>query len=255
MSKSILKSSEATGQTIDYIPRQFRGSIPESARSFMDSEAVSKSSFRLSSLIAEQTGIAEVERQTLEEKVEGLALEKVKLIQEEAFKQAYDLGLKEGRDQAFKETSDDIKSHLSSMDQIFQVLETLKTKLIQENETHIVRVILELTKRLTYAEISERKDRILPVLREAIETAQTEENVVVRLSSEDYDYLETFKEHAGKEFDFVRKLKLEKSTEVSPGGCIVDTNYGRVDASIEERIGKLWDVISDKIPKPDIPKD
>lgn len=255
LSKTILKAKDTPGQIVDYVPREFRGSMPASARSFMDSEAVRNSSFHLSPLVAEQTGLAEVARQTLEERIEGMALEKVNVIQEEAFKQAYDLGLTEGRDRAFSETTAEIKLHLTRLDQICASLEVLKKGLLMQNEAHIVRTVLELTKRLTYAEVGDRKDRILPVLREAIDTAQTDENVIVRLSPEDYDYLTTLKERAEKEFEFIKKLKLEKSPEISVGGCIVDTNYGRVDATIEERIGKLWDVVTEKIPKPETPQD
>jgi flagellar biosynthesis/type III secretory pathway protein FliH len=43
-------------------------------------------------------------------------------------------------------------------------------------------------------------------------------------------------------------LRVEKSSTVSPGGVIVETNYGAVDATIEQRIKKIREAILSKVP-------
>jgi flagellar assembly protein FliH len=44
-------------------------------------------------------------------------------------------------------------------------------------------------------------------------------------------------------------MKFEPNEEVVDGGCIVETNYGEVDARIEQRVAQLWSVVSEIIPK------
>ncbi|MCB0357040.1 MAG: hypothetical protein KDD40_08540, partial [Bdellovibrionales bacterium] len=36
---------------------------------------------------------------------------------------------------------------------------------------------------------------------------------------------------------------------MSNGGCILETNYGAIDARIEERLEKVWKAIEDKMPR------
>ena len=80
----------------------------------------------------------------------------------------------------------------------------------------------------------------MTVMREAIEMAQIEESVVVQVSPEQIEFLETLKKESGREFEFLKKVKLEASPEVTKGGCIIETNYGEIDARFEERVQKLW---------------
>lgn len=249
LSKSIIKKQESLSQVIEFIPPNLRAEITETARDFFVKSEAKKNDFRLSDLVAKRTGIANLERVQLEEKVEEKALIKLKEMQEVAYKQAYDLGLNEGRDRALSESTEEIKNRLKKFDQLIDSIDKLKSILITQNESHIMRLIFELTKRLTLITIEENKDRILPILKEAIELAQTEENITVRLSEEDYNFIEGMKETAGKDLNFVKKLKLEKSTEVLAGGCVVETNYGIIDATVTQRIEKLWKTFEEKLPK------
>ena len=49
--------------------------------------------------------------------------------------------------------------------------------------------------------------------------------------------------------EFLKNVKLQAAPNIQPGGCIVETNYGVIDARIAERTSKLWDEISQTLPK------
>lgn len=92
-------------------------------------------------------------------------------------------------------------------------------------------------------------EAMIEILRDAVGLAQDEENVTVHVSRSQFDFMEQLKNETGREFEFIKKIRFEHSDEVSDGGCIVETNYGEVDARIEQRIDQLWKVLSENIPK------
>ena len=64
-----------------YEPKIFPIQITKSSNDFLRSQQLKSSDFKISDLVAEQTGIAEKQRQKIESEVEAQTLEKLKDIQ------------------------------------------------------------------------------------------------------------------------------------------------------------------------------
>ncbi|MCM2280740.1 MAG: FliH/SctL family protein [Bdellovibrionaceae bacterium] len=247
---SVLDKDQAEKVVVTYTPRKFPLVISPVAKEFFAHQsAQGKSSFRIDPVNAVQTGIAELERVSIEEKVEILALEKVKQIQEEAYQQAYQLGLDEGRERALASHQRDLEEKLGALDQLVSRIGSLKTELTTANESYLMKLLYYMASRVAMDEIHARPEVILSILRQSVEDAQSEEKVTVRVSRQDYEFISSAKEKLGKDVEFVKRIKFEESDSIAPGGCVVETNYGSVDATIEKRLIKLWETIAEKMPK------
>lgn len=254
MAKGVLSEDEAKKIAIAYAPRKFPQTVTPAASSFVafqsNQEASGKNpSFRIDRIVAEQTGIADLERVSMEERVEREALGRLKDIQEQAYQQAYQMGLEEGREKAYQETSEAFVERMAHMDQLISSMENLKPELVSYNEAHIVRLAYTMAKKIAMTEIAENTELILNTVRQAIESAQSDENITVRLAPSDLEFIEHMKEKLGKDFDKLKKARLEASESITPGGCVVETNYGDVDATVEQRVEKLWSSLASKLPK------
>ncbi len=249
MSKAVLTKEEAEKVAVVYAPRRFPATVSASASDFVAFNTGTESSFRIDRLVAEQTGIAEIERLSIEEKVEREALTRLKELQEDAYQQAYQLGLDEGREKAFQENQAELQEKIRHLEGLLQSVENLKVDLVASNETHIVKLIYYMAKRVVLAEVNERQELVLEVVRQAVQSAQSEENVRVRVSHSDFEFIETAKEKLGKDFDSIKRAQIEASDDITNGGCIVETNYGDVNATLEQRLEKLWNSVAEKLPK------
>jgi flagellar assembly protein FliH len=250
--KPVLKPSEAEGQILNYQPRHFQKSMPDQAVPFIrdreqDPQGISQ--FSINPLVAETTGVTEQERRTYQEKLETEVLARLKAIEEKAFGEAYALGMQDGREKAFNDSNDEIKSALESLGHAAGVLTNLKQQLFVDNEAHFIKTIFHIAKALAMKEINESPDAVINVLKKAVENAQSEEEITIRLNPKDNEFLQTVKKDAGNPLEKIPRLKFEISETVTRGGCMVETNYGLIDASVEQRISKLWTVLESKIPK------
>ena len=131
MNSKILKLDEASKIAFDFNPQKFPVSVPQEAQSFTrkdgsdsseegQAEVPNRSNFKLNELIAGQIGVSETEKKETEAKVDALAVEKVKAVQEEAYKEAYEIGLEEGRQKAFEETKASLEERIESLDQLIK---------------------------------------------------------------------------------------------------------------------------------------
>ena len=247
-SKNFLRKDAAANKVLEFVPQKFELGTPNKALDYLNTKKQG-SDFEMSDVIRRQTGIDQIEKIAEEEKIEGKALEKLKEIQEQAYQEAYQLGLDEGKKKAFSDFSIHIQENLDRFSSVIGHIEKLKESLLSFNESHLIKLMFHMASRLAHTHLENNNPSIVEIIKNSVTLAQDEEEIVVRVSAQQYAFLEELKTENGREYDFLKKVKLEPSKEITPGGCIVETNYGEVDSRIEQRTKQLWEGLIDNMPK------
>jgi len=247
-SRAVLPKIAAKEVVLEFVPKKFELGTPKEAMEYLQQKARG-SDFRLNETIRIQTGVDEIEKASEEEKVEARALELLKDVQEGAYKEAYDLGISEGREEAFQKFSKEIDEKLAALESLLKSIEEAKSEIINFNEAHMVKLIFQIATKLARVEVEKNDQSLIEVLRGAVTLAQDEENVTVRVAAAQHDFVEELKKQNGRQFEFLKKIKFEPSEDISKGGCIVETNYGEVDARVEQRVQSLWETLIENVPK------
>lgn len=254
MAEVIQKEDEKSNIVMDYMPKKISVPVTREAQSFiMAQPQQNASNFRLSDLIAQQTGIHELEKASVEKRIEQKALERLKEIQEKAYEEAYSLGLEEGTKKGHQEAQQEVSQRLQDLNVLLEKFAQIKVDILQRNEIQIVDFVYFLASKLAYREIQKDEQRIIPVLRHAMETLQKDENMVIKISTHDLSQIDELKKISSQEFEFLNRVKFEPLETIEPGGCIIETNYGLIDATIEERVNKLLTTLDEN--KPNTKKD
>jgi len=249
--KPVLKPAVDDISYLIYEPRTFETTVPEQVVSFARGQEVEgKKRFIINELVAETTKLEELEKKNFQTLVEGEVLSRLKKVEESAYAEAHSLGVKEGYDKGFAEMTGEVKSQVESLGRIIDGLVNLKTRLIIDNEKHIIEVIFHVAKILALDEIRAHPENIVKVVTHALESAQSEEELVVKINPNDAQFLEKVRATAGNPFERMNNLRIEPFESITPGGVLVETNYGVVDATIETRIRKVWESLASQIPVP-----
>lgn len=234
---------------LSFVPQKITLEVSSEAISYLKQKAEKKNDFRMNESIRVQTGVNKIEARTVEEEVESKILERLKQIQETAYQEAYLLGLNEGRREGYKNKLSEIDGSIGKFEELIVKISNLKKELLHQNESHLVQLAFHMASRLAHKEISIDQSIVIDVLRKAVELAQTDEDISVQVHPDQVAFLEDLKKEMGRDFDFIKKVRIDGVEGVSIGGCIIDTNYGQIDARIEERVNKLWESISEALPR------
>ncbi len=244
--KSNVEHADVT--VLNYTPKQFNFGTPGSAIDYLRNKEEG-SDFVMSDVLRTTTGVEEIERLSEEQKIEEKVLDKISLLQQDAYQKAYDLGFLEGSQKAIEDKSDELNLKSLEMDQLLASLIQIKEEMIHQNEAHMMRMIYQIASKLAFDHVNENQEVVLNVIKKSIEEAQADEHVNVLVANEQLEFLEKIKQAEKRENEFLKKVKFVGSDTVSVGSCIVETNYGVIDARIEERISKLWAEFKQAIPK------
>lgn len=239
---------DQTATVLDYSPREFNLGTPEAALDYLIQKEKG-SDFVLSDVLRKTTGIESIERKNEEELIEQKVLEKVAEIQKKAYEEGFALGKEEGLNMALQKKTLEIEHGLSELNQAILAIQNLKPELVLQNETQFVKLVYQIASKLAQDHLASNNELILKVIKEAMNVAQAEEDVTIYLSAEQLAFVEQLKTTHPLETEFLEQAHLQASESVQAGGCIIETNYGEIDARTQIRFEKVWEEIHSLTPK------
>lgn len=246
-SKAVLSKIEAAKTVMEFTPQKIDLGTPSAALEYLQRKP--GTDFRMNEHVQVHTGVDKLEQVSDTERIEKRALEMLAEIQQNAYQEAHKLGMDEGRQRAFTEVSAAIAEKMDGLERLIGAITTLKSEMVQQNEAHLIKLLYHMASRIAAAHIEKTDESIVEILRQAVSHAQAEENIRVEMNPTQIEFVEELRKQSGREFEFLRKVRLESNDSIQPGGCLIETNYGEVDARIETRLEKLWETLSEGIPK------
>lgn len=246
----VIKAEEAIHEVMQYQPLILDSKQSNNVADFVQVHKDGESrDFRVDQVISEFTGLSKIQDAKFEEVVENKTLEALKEVQEKAYGEAYQLGLDEGKKEAFKSASEAIEGKLRRMEDLLSTITTLKSSLVSINEAHLVELVYHLASRLAFFEIEKNPQTIVHVLRESVKLSEEDQKLSVRISPSEMDFLEQLQTETHRDLEFLKKIELVAEESIKPGGCIISSNYSEVDARVESRVEQLWNAIKDTLPQ------
>ena len=153
-------------------------------------------------------------------------------LKERAYKEGFELGLKEGREKAQKE----VEEILARLEGLIRSLEKIREEIYKKAEEEILQLSIAIAKKILRRELELNHSSVLQLVREAIRRLTEEDTIKVYLSFEDFELVKRHREDLIRELGESKNLIISPSQEVSPGGCFVETDFAQVDARLETQL-------------------
>ena len=167
-------------------------------------------------------------------------------IKDNAYKEGHKIGYDEGYKAAFQkgETSakEEFSPLLETLNSLIQELSGFRKSMYPKVENEMVRMIVDCTKKVFGHEISSKEDIVKQIILLAMNSVIDKENMVIRIHPSDKEYAEEFRPELKRLFSEIKNITFEEHSGMERGGCIIDTNFGSVNAQVdqlEEQINKI----------------
>lgn len=135
-----------------------------------------------------------------------------------------EIAFKEG----FQEGLASLNKHLLSLD---RELETLRMEVQQK----IIPLALKAARKLVGEELKLHPDRIVDIVLASLRPAIQHKKVVIYVNKADLEALETHKSRIKDIFEHLESLSVRERDDVEPGGCIIQTEAGIINAQLENQ--------------------
>jgi len=160
-------------------------------------------------------------------------------LESEAYEKGFAQGEKDGLEMGVKKA----EKTLERMESVLQHLEGHHREFVREHENHMIGLICSIAKRAVGSAAAVDNRSVRHSILEALEQAADCREITVRVNGQHLDYV---KEIRPEFFGVLRGLKsvnLVPDSSVSPGGCVMETSFGRVDACLETRMEQIAEAV------------
>ena len=163
---------------------------------------------------------------------------KVSEIEKEAYEKGFSEGQKAGGEVGERMAESLLKQYSASLD----ALNKLRKELFSTSEREVIRLSLEIARKIIKHEVAIDEELILTLVKVALARVADQALITVRVNPKDYHFIE--RHHAaglgatdGRSLS--ESVKLVEDPLIARGGCIIETDSGTIDARIEEQLREI----------------
>jgi flagellar assembly protein FliH len=146
----------------------------------------------------------------------------------------------EGRAAGHADGLADVSAAVSALGEALQGVESLRTETVESVERDAVQLALDLAGKILAGALQARPELVVDVVQGALRRVSDRRGIAVLVNPVD---LETLQGAVG-ELQGIEACDLQADQRVEPGGAIVRTTEGEVDAGVQTQLERAREVLS-----------
>ena len=216
---------------------------------------------------AEDTAFAEVKRQTdqaavikadaeteaaqIVEKAKAEAAQIVAEAQAQHDKivsEARNEGFEQGSAEGYDKGKAEVERLIERMHKVLEAVMQRREEILQDTETQIVELVILMARKVIKILSENQKNVIMANTVAALRKVKTRGEVTLRVNIEDVKLTTAHADEFIQHVENVQGITVQEDSSVEKGGCIVETDFGAIDARISSQLTELENKILEVSP-------
>ena len=216
---------------------------------------------------AEDTAFAEVKRQTdqaavikadaeneaasIIEKAKAEAAQIVAEAQAQHDKLVSDArseGFEQGSAEGYEKGKAEVERLIERMHKVLEAVMQRREEILQDTESQIVELVILMARKVIKILSENQKNVIMANTVAALRKVKTRGNVTLRVNIEDVKLTTQHADEFIQHVENVQGITVQEDSAVEKGGCIVETDFGAIDARISSQLTELENKILEVSP-------
>lgn len=131
---------------------------------------------------------------------------------------------KEGFQAGMQAWSEQLKSFETGLEQYKKKVEDL-----------VLPIALKAAKKIVNRELEMHPEAIVDIVRGVLKSVASHKQVTIYVNKKDLEFLESSKKSLKEQLEKVESLSIQERADIAPGGCMIETEGGIINAQIENQ--------------------
>jgi flagellar assembly protein FliH len=170
--------------------------------------------------------------------------ERLKGVERDAYKQ----GFEKGREEGYAEGRAEIVRLTDRLHIVLEKAMDKRAEILQESENEVVELVLLIARKVIKTISEGQKNVVVSNITQALRKLKSKGDVIIRVNLAD---LNLATEHT-KDFmamaENAKSISIVEDTTVDRGGCVIETDFGQIDARISSQLHEIEEKILDVSP-------
>ena len=178
---------------------------------------------------------------------EGLEAEIQSKVEKE-LKDAFAKGHGEGREEGFQEGRREVERLVETLQKIISAAIDKRNEIIQESETQVINLVLLIAKKVIKVISENQRNVVINNVVQSLRKLKSRGDVVIRVNLADVELTSEHINDFMKMVENVKSITVLEDSSVDRGGCIVETDFGQIDARISSQLHEIEEKIIELAP-------
>ncbi len=157
-------------------------------------------------------------------------------------------GIASGRDEGYEEGKAEVERLIQHLRTIISKAIEKRNQIIDQSETQIIDLVLLISQKIIKVISENQKNVVINNVIQALRKLKSRGDVVIRVNLEDVKLTSDHVKDFMRMVENVRSITVMEDSSVDRGGCIIETDFGRIDARISSQFKEIEEKILELVP-------
>lgn len=157
-------------------------------------------------------------------------------------------GYKEGYEAGWQEGKAEVERLVARIHVIIERLVQKRNEIIEGAETQLINLVLLMVKKVVKVISENQKNVVISNVIQALRKLKTRGDVVIRVNLEDVQLATEHTKEFIRMIENIRSVSIVEDTTVDKGGCVIETDFGEIDARISSQLHEIEEKILELMP-------
>ena len=162
--------------------------------------------------------------------------------------QSRDRGYEAGRNKGYDEGKEEVTRLVNSLNKIISATIDRRGEIIKNVEKQLVMIVVLIARKVVKSISEHQRGVVMHNIREALSKVRGRTDVVIRVNIEDLELTTEHKDEFMKMVEDIKNVTILEDSTVDKGGCIIETDFGNIDARIASQFEEIEERIKELMP-------
>ncbi|KGE73525.1 flagellar assembly protein FliH [Spirochaeta lutea] len=165
-------------------------------------------------------------------------------IREAAKKEGYQIGFSQG----YEKGEEEVNRVVERVHLILTKAIDRRNEIIEESEGQLIQLVLQIAKKVIKVLSENQKNIVVNNIVQALRKLKSKADVIIRVNLLDLKTTTAHTKELIAKFERVSSITVMEDSTVGPGGCIIETDFGQIDARISSQLREIEEKILELTP-------
>lgn len=166
---------------------------------------------------------------------------------EEMYKQAEENGYNEGFQQGLQEGQKQYETFIEEAREVVAASKRDYFQRLDESEPAIVQLAIKVAEKIISNTLDTNQDEWLSIVKDVINEVREQEQVKIYVHPNWYEFTLSHKEELRLQLPNCDHLYIYPDVHLEEHGCLIETPYGKIDASVDSQLTEMKDALLEKL--------
>jgi flagellar assembly protein FliH len=167
---------------------------------------------------------------------------------DEIEKNAYQEGFERGNEEGFTSGEAEVERLIGVLHTIVNKAIEKRNEIIEVSETQLINLVLQIAQKVIKVISENQKNVVINNVIQALRKLKTRGDVAVRVNLDDVKLTSDHIKDFMRMVENVKSITVLEDSSVDKGGCVIETDFGEIDARISSQLREIEEKILDMTP-------